>query len=115
MKKINDKIIRKISDIFLTVFGVGVTICLFAGGITLLAFIVAMCLGGETATKICIFIHKTYFPIVIQFAAIFTGFGLLGMYLTKKSALTVAKQPTESKDEISCEEADGAVSTVKEN
>lgn len=113
MKKEN--VMKKISDIILTIFGVGITVCLFAGGITLLGFIVAMCIGGDVATQICVFIHKTYFPIVIQFASVFTGLGLLGMYLTKKRALTVSaeKQDEQTQDTVEQTlEKDGEEATV---
>ena len=90
-------IIKKISDVILWIFGIGETCCLFAGALSLLGFIVALCIGGDVATEICVFIHKTYFPWVIKFAAIFTGFGLLGMYLTKTQSLSIGKKK-ESKE-----------------
>lgn len=94
---------KKISNIFLWIFGIGVTLCVLAGGLTLLGFIVAMCIGGETATKMCVFIHKELFPWIIQFTSIFTGFGLLGMYFGKTKSLTVSsdkkeEEPAESKN-----------------
>mgnify|MGYP003293973344 CR=1 FL=1 len=81
---------KKFSDVLLKIFGVGVTLCLFAGGIAVLGFIVAMFIGGETATEICIFIHKTYFPWVITFTSVFVGFGLIGMYLNKMKSLSIS-------------------------
>lgn len=95
---------KKVSNIILWIFGIGVTLCVLAGGLSLLGFIVAMCIGGETATSMCVFIHKEYFPWVIKFTSIFTGFGLLGMYLTRKKSLTIAadakaNEPAEEKTE----------------
>ena len=49
-----------------------------------------MFIGGETATEICIFIHKTYFPWVITFTSVFVGFGLIGMYLNKMKSLSIS-------------------------
>lgn len=80
---------KKISDIILTIFGIGITLCLFAGSISIIGFIFALIIGGETATEICVFIHKTYFPIVITFSSIFSGLGLIGLYLKKTKALVL--------------------------
>ena len=79
---------KKLCNIILTVFGVGITLCLFAGSLSIIGFIFALFVGGETATEICVFIHKTYFPIVIMFSSFFSGVGLLGLYLKKIKALT---------------------------
>ncbi len=89
---------KKVSNVILWIFGIGETLCLFAGAISIVGFIVALCIGGEIAPQICVFIHKTYFPWVIKFAALFTGFGLLGMYLTKKKSLSVNSAPEPDKE-----------------
>ena len=81
---------KKVTNIILWIFGIGDTLCILAGALSLLGFIVAMFIGGETATQICVFIHKEYFPWVIKFTSIFTGIGLIGMYLGKKKSLTVS-------------------------
>ena len=83
-------IINKIKEGCLWVFGIGVTVCVLAGALSLLGFIVAICIGGETATDISVFIHKSYFPWIIRFTTIFAAFGLLGMYLSKTKALTLS-------------------------
>ena len=81
---------KKIIDVILTIFAAGVLLALFVGGLTLLGYIVALCVGGETATAICVFIHKKLFPWIIRFTSVFVGLGLLGMYLSKVKALTVS-------------------------
>lgn len=81
---------KKVSNIVLYIFSAGVLLALLAGGISLIGYIVAMFIGGEIATEMCVFIHKTFFPWVIKFTSIFVGFGLVGMYLTKKKALTMS-------------------------
>ena len=81
---------KKISNILLKIFSAGTLLALFAGALALVGFVVAMFIGGETATTISVFIHKTYFPYVIRFTSIFVGCGLLGMYLSKVKALTVS-------------------------
>lgn len=82
---------KKFTDIILTIFAVGVLAALFIGGLTLLGYIVALCIGGEGATAICVFIHKKLFPWIIRFTSVFVGLGLLGMYLSKVKALTVSQ------------------------
>ena len=81
---------KKVSDLFLKIFGIGVTVCLFAGAIAFVGFFVALCIGGESATEICVFIHKTYFPWVIRFTSVFSFSGLIGMYMNRMSSLTIS-------------------------
>lgn len=88
---------KKITDILLTIFAIGVLAVLFAGALSLIGYIIAMFIGGETATTMAVFIHKKYFPYVIRFASIFVGCGLVGMYLSKTKALSLEKK--EEKEE----------------
>jgi len=83
---------KKVANVFDTVFSVGVLLSLFAGGITALGYIIAMFIGGEAATGLCRVILKEYFPWVIKFTSIFIGCGLIGMYLSRKKALTVESE-----------------------
>ena len=83
---------KKFTDIILMVFAVGVLAALFLGGLTLLGYIVALCIGGEGATALCVFIHKKLFPWIIRCTSVFVGLGLLGMYLSKVKALTVSNE-----------------------
>ena len=105
MKENAKTIFKKITNVILWIFGIGITICLLAGALSLVGFIVALCIGGETATEICVFIHKSYFPWIIRFATVFSAFGLIGMYLSKTKALTV------SSDDKSNEETTQEVET----
>lgn len=82
---------NKISKIFLNVFAVGALLTLFAGALALVGFIAAFVIGGETATQLCVFIHKTYFLYVIRVCSVAVGIGLIGMYLGKMKALSVGK------------------------
>ena len=81
---------KKISNILLRIFAYGITICLFAGGATFLGYVAALVIGGESATNLCVFLHKTFLPYVIQFTSIFTGIGLVGMYLSRVKALSIS-------------------------
>lgn len=83
---------KKLTDILLTVFAVGVLGTLFAGALSVLGYIAALCIGGETAAAMCLWIYKTYFPWVIKLTSVFAGIGLVGMYLSKQKALTAASE-----------------------
>lgn len=83
---------KKTANILLTSFSVGVLGALLAGGLSVLGYVVALCIGGETATALCGWIYKTYFPWVIKLTSVFAGIGLLGMYLSKQKALTAASE-----------------------
>lgn len=72
---------KKIADVLLKLFAWGVLITLLIGGLSALGYIIAIILGGETATIMCAFLYKTFFPWVIKITSICTGIGLLGMYL----------------------------------
>lgn len=88
---------KKVSKVLLTIFSIGVITTLFAGALAFLGYIVALIIGGETATALCAFIYKQYFPWVIRVCSIAVGFGLVGMYFDKKKALVV--NVTESEEE----------------
>ena len=80
---------KKASKILLTMFSVGVLLTLLAGGLALLGYVVAMCIGGNVATEICEFIYTTYFKWVIRICSVSVAFGLIGMYLGKAKALSL--------------------------
>lgn len=80
---------KKLNNIILKTFSIGVVLCLFAGGLSVLGYIVAMMLGGEKAGMLCEFIFTQYLPWVIRLTSAFSGIGLIGMYLSKEKALTV--------------------------
>lgn len=83
---------KKSANIALWIFAVGATLCLFAGALAFFGFIAAFVIGGDTATKICVFIHKQYFPYVIVATSVSALFGLLGMYLKNVKALSLKKE-----------------------
>lgn len=96
---------------FNAVFSVGVLLSLFAGGITVIGYIIAMFIGGEAATEMCRVILKEYFPWVIKCTSIFIGCGLIGMYLSKKKALTMKSEDIKNVAEVS--RSDKTVKTVR--
>ena len=83
---------KKIAAALRLVFGYGVMISLFVGGLTFVGFLVALCIGGDTATAICVFIQKQVFPVVIKLATSMVLLGLVTMYFAGETALTANKK-----------------------
>ena len=83
---------KKFTDILLKVFAYGIIACLFAGGLSLLGYIVALIIGGEVATALCLWVFKTYLPWVIKATSFFALIGLIGMYLSKQKALVATTE-----------------------
>ena len=92
-------ICKKISAGLRWVFGYGIMICLFAGGLTFFGFVAALIIGGDTAAQICDFIHKTIFPYIIKAATILVLLGLVVMYLNGEVAL-VSDAPGKKKKAV---------------
>lgn len=90
----------KINEIINKIFGWGIYFSLFAGGLAFFGFLIAIIMGGEGATQLAVFIHKQYFPIVIKVASITIGLGLVGMYLNKEQALSLAADKREAEEEM---------------
>ena len=80
--------LKKISDVCKLIFGYGIAIVLFAGGLTFFGYMIALIIGGETATAICTWIYKKFVPIMVYASTILILFGLLSMYLAGEKALT---------------------------
>lgn len=80
--------LKKISDVCKLIFGYGIMIVLFAGGLTFFGYVAALIIGGETATAICTWIYKTFIPVIIYTSTVLILFGLVTMYLAGEKALT---------------------------
>lgn len=83
---------KKLSNILKTVFGYGIMISLFVGGLTFFGYVAALCIGGEVATAICAFLYKRVFTAVIYLAVSMVLLGLIAMYLGGEVALTSEKK-----------------------
>lgn len=81
---------EKISSLLLKIFGTGVLFALLAGAVAFVGYMIALLIGGETATEICLFIYEKFFPVVIRICSVSVGCGLLAMYLSKVSALSLS-------------------------
>lgn len=84
--------LKKIANVCKLIFGYGIEIVLFAGGLTFFGYIAALIIGGETATAICTWIYKSFVPIIIYASTILILFGLVCMYLSGEKALVPEKK-----------------------
>ena len=88
MKEMKKKIAEKLK----IVFGYGIMLTLFVGGLTFFGYVVALIIGGDTAALICEVIYKQIIPVMIYVTTILVMFGLVTMYLAGEIALTANKQ-----------------------
>ena len=83
---------KKIAEKLKIVFGYGIMLTLFVGGLTFFGYLVALIIGGDTAVLICEVIYKQIVPIMIKVTTILVMFGLVTMYLAGEKALTPSKR-----------------------
>ncbi|MBO2517898.1 MAG: hypothetical protein CW338_11635 [Clostridiales bacterium] len=93
------KIIEKTARVLKKIYGYGILAALFIGGATVVGYIAAMIIGGDTATAICTFIYKTLFKWLILGADVIVLIGLLAMYLSKETSMTLDKSRKKKKSE----------------
>ena len=91
--------LKKISDVCKIIFGYGIMIVLFAGGLTFFGYVAALIIGGETATAMCTWIYKSFVPVIIKASTILILFGLITMYLAGEKALTPDKRGAKAEGE----------------
>ena len=93
------QLFKRISDVCKTIFGYGMLICLFVGGLTFFGYVVALIIGGDTAALICTVIYKKIIPVIIYISTILILFGLFAMYLAGELALTPSKRKKSKTEE----------------
>ena len=86
------EICKKLAAFLRPIFGWGILLSLFVGGLTFFGYVAALIIGGETATAICLFLSKTVMPIVIKTSTVMVVLGLVIMYLNGEVALTSGKK-----------------------
>ena len=91
--------LKKIADVCKLIFGYGIMIVLFAGGMTFFGYLAALIIGGETATAMCNWIYKSMIPILIKASTILILFGLLTMYLAGEKALVPGRKNVKEQKE----------------
>ena len=89
--------LKKLSDRLKIIFGYGIMITLFVGGLTFFGYLAALVIGGDTAVLICEIIYKKIIPVMIYISTVMVLFGLLTMYLAGEMALTSSKRKKSSK------------------
>ena len=52
------------------IIGIALACCLFLGGLGFIGFVIAFCVGGDTAGAICTFLSKTYYVYLIKASTI---------------------------------------------
>lgn len=82
---------NKISNFLQIIFGWGIFIALFVGGLTFIGYVIAIILGGTIAENICHFIYKILYPILVYISSISVIIGLVKMYLCGETALSTKK------------------------
>ncbi len=83
---------KKLSNVLKTIFGYGIMISLFAGGLTFFGYVAALIIGGDIATAICTVIYKNIIPGIIYLSVSMVLLGLIAMYLSGEKALTPEKK-----------------------
>lgn len=86
------KTCKKIADVIQIVFGYGILICLFGGGLSFFGYLAALIIGGTVATTICTFIYKVFYPYLVQLSTVMIILGLVKMYLCGEVALSSTKK-----------------------
>jgi hypothetical protein len=86
------EIMKKIADKLKLIFGYSIMITLFVGGLTFFGYLVALIIGGDIATAICVFIYKKIIPVMIYVSTVTVLLGLLAMYLAGEKSLTPSKR-----------------------
>jgi len=89
------KVCQKIASVLRMIFGWGVMLSLFAGGLTFFGYLVALIIGGGEnglGAQICQIIYKHIFPVIVYVSTCCVLLGLVTMYLSGEQALTVKKK-----------------------
>ena len=87
-----EKVLSKVAGVCKKIFGYGIYVSLFAGGLTFFGYVAAFVIGGEMAGEICTAIYKKIIPIIIYLANIMILLGIFSMYLSGEYALTPEKK-----------------------
>ena len=93
MRKITDKI----ANVLGWIFGYGIMISLFVGGLSFFGYIAALIIGGDTAAAICTFIYKTVYPRLVVITSVIVLLGIVKMYLKGEVALAASKKEKSKK------------------
>lgn len=79
--KNSKKYLSKISSVLEMVIGYLLTICLLVGALGAFGYLVAFCIGGETASNICSFLYNKFYLCLIYISTSTTVLCFLLLYL----------------------------------
>ena len=96
MKKFFETLRQKTLLVIRVIFGTSVAVTLLGGGLTMLCYVAALIIGGDTAAKICDVTYKQVWPILIKITNITIVLGLIAMYINGEKALS----PSEKKKKL---------------
>ena len=88
MKKFRETLAKALSY----VYGIGIAVSLFTGALSVLGYIAALIIGGETAAEISRFIYKDFYPVIIYLSSISILLGLVKMYVAGEKSLVPPKK-----------------------
>lgn len=91
-------VLKKIANVIEIIFGYGILISLFVGGLTFFGYVAALIIGGDAAAAICAFMKKTLYPCLIILANSMVLLGLVKMYLCGEVALSSKKENKKKKE-----------------
>ena len=63
------------------IYGWGIMLALFIGGLSFLGYVYAFIVGGETAEAICTFIYKALYPELVYWTSWIVLLGIVRSYL----------------------------------
>lgn len=72
---------QKVASVLEVIIGLALIVCLFGGGLGFIGYVVAFCVGGETAVAICTWIYKEFYGCIIKISTITTVACFLLIYL----------------------------------
>ena len=91
-------VLKKIANVIEFIFGYGILVALFVGGLTFFGYVAALIIGGDVAAAICAFMKNTLYPILIYISNVMVLLGLVKMYLCGEVALSGKKEPKKKKE-----------------
>ena len=79
---------EKIYKVLKWIYGISMAVAFFGGVLPLIPFLVAICIGGDTAQAIAVWLKKEYYVWIIAAASFSVLVGLIAMYFGKQEALS---------------------------
>lgn len=82
----------KLANILSWIYGAGIAVALFAGGLSFLGYVAAIIVGGPVATEICAFIYKQVYPVLFYISSGSVLLGLVKMYVAGEKTMVPNKK-----------------------